>query len=1271
MSLFTHLHVHTQYSILDGMSSIPALVDKCLRDGMNALAITDHGTMFGIKEFYDYVSKKNDKQRDVIKEVEKELSELEQSENPDSEALEACKKRLAEEKAKIFKPIFGCEAYVARQTPSNPNGSRLVRENIENRSGYHLVLLAKNEQGYHNLCKMISASWIDGRYYRPRIDRELLAKYHEGIIVSSACLAGELPRALYEGNYDKAKEALLWYKNLFGDDFYLELQRHKTDKPGGDTHVYEQQKVVNEELLRLAKETDTKIIATNDVHFVEEEHGEAHDRLICLSTGKTIDDPNRLHYTKQEWLKSPEEMAEVFSDLPEALSNTQEIVGKVEFYKLKHAPIMPVFNIPESFGTVESYRQRFSEEDLRAEFESGEDGKGRVDKLGGIDRVYRIKLEADYLRKLTLEGAVNRYGDPIPEDVMERIDFELQVMRNMGFPGYFLIVQDFIAAARNMGVSVGPGRGSAAGSVVAYCLKITDIDPLKYDLLFERFLNPDRISLPDIDVDFDDDGRYKILDWITEKYGSDRVAHIITYGTMATKSSIKDVARVQNLPLSEANLLASYVPQRFPEDPKTHKAPKVNLKNCLSMVPDMKNAYEQNPDIRNVLTYASQLEGTVRQVGIHACGVIIGADDLTKFVPLSTVEDKETQKDVVVTQYEGSVIEDVGLIKMDFLGLRTLSIIKDTLENIRKSKAVDIDIDHIPIDDPETYQLFCEGATVAIFQFESPGMQKYLKELHPEKFEDLIAMNALYRPGPMDYIPQFINRKQGREKIEYDIPVMEKYLKETYGITVYQEQVMLLSRLLANFSRGESDTLRKAMGKKQREKLDHMKPDFIERGKANGHNPIVLEKIWADWEKFASYAFNKSHATCYSWVAYQTAYLKAHYPAEFMAANLTHNQNNISEVSILMTECKRLGIPVLGPDINESDLRFTVNTNGEIRYGLAALKGVGGIAAESIITERKENGVYQSVMDFLKRVNLRSCNKKCVESLGLVGSFDSLEDLQREHFKDTEFLDRIIRMAARFQEQKQSSQISLFGDEIEVVEDSGIDIPQVIPWTHLYRLKVEADICGNYVSGFPLDKYGLEIKHYTSSTLNKVKKIAERKPGKSYTQNCSVAGMVISSEEFFYKNGRPYRKVVLQDSEDDCTFFVKGEVLEKNAHLFNLESMVIFNLKPETYTRKDGTENFSWAVTGGELLDYVMENKTKKIKIFLTQSMVDDKFIGEFKDLVKKCKENASSIGVEFSISDPIRMLNVTLEGVFKVDVFSFCHQFVEQYPGINVQLIS
>lgn len=1149
MSKFTHLHVHTQYSILDGMSTISGLVEKCLRTGMNALAITDHGNMFGIKEFFDFVDKKNGGVRDEIKSLEKELEAADEAQRADLE------ERISATKQKLFKPIFGCEVYVAKKTESNPDGSRLIREKKENGSGYHLILLAKNETGYHNLCKMVSAGWVDGYYYRPRIDRGLLEQYHEGVIASSACLAGEISRNLTNNDYEKAKEAVLWFKSIFGEDYYLELQRHKTDKPGGDRTVYEQQEIVNQELIRLAAETNTKLIATNDVHFVEEDDAEAHDRLICLSTGKKFADVDRLHYTKQEWLKTPEEMAEIFADVPEALDNTQEIVDKVETYKLKHGPIMPVFDIPEDFGTVEQYKQQYTEEDLVREFEGDEEGKGRIQKLGGIERVYRIKLEADYLRKLTMDGAHKRYGDPVPDDIQERIDFELSVMRNMGFPGYFLIVQDFITAARRMGISVGPGRGSAAGSVVAYCLTITDVDPLKYDLLFERFLNPDRISLPDIDVDFDDEGRYRILEWITEKYGKDRVAHIITYGTMAAKSSIKDVARVQDLDLQESNRLAKMVPAKFPEDPKTGKAPKVTLKNCLKMVPEMQDAYEHGPqNVHDVLQYATQLEGTVRQIGIHACGVIIGADDLTKFAPLSIVEDKESKQGILVTQYEGSVIEDVGLIKMDFLGLRTLSIIKETLSNIKKSKGIDVDINNIPLDDPLTYELFCNGDTVATFQFESAGMQKYLKELKPSKFEDLIAMNALYRPGPMDYIPQFIRRKHGTEEIKYDIPIMEKYLKDTYGITVYQEQVMLLSRLLANFTRGESDTLRKAMGKKQRDKLDHMKPKFIEQGQANGHDPKVLEKIWGDWEKFASYAFNKSHATCYSWVAYQTAYLKAHYRAEYMAANLTNNINDIDTISIYIEDALKKDIKVLGPDINESDQTFTVNKAGNIRFGLAALKGVGNSAANSIVEEREANGPYKDIIDFVSRVDLRSCNKSCIQTLAMGGSFDCFPNVHRAQFFYAEkegvtFTDKLVSYVTKLQN-KNASQFSIFDMDEAEEEDVSLPLPQCEPWGSYEQIKNEKEVAGFYISGHPLDEFKPIVQNFASVNLTQVSD--EEYMAKYHISGKPFAFVAIVTDVVnkITRTNREFGTITLEDYDHSWQWTIFGEEYSKFKHFF-------------------------------------------------------------------------------------------------------------------------
>jgi len=1124
MGSFVHLHVHSHYSVLDGMSTISGLVDKASKNGMHAVALTDHGNMFGIKELFNYTKKKNGKVKSQIADLNKQLaveglSEAEQAE---------IQKQIDETKEKLFKPIIGVEAYVARR-------GRLSKEGGEDRSGYHLVLLAKNKKGYQNLCKLVSTSWIDGMYYRPRIDHELLEKYSEGIIASSACLGGEIHKKIERGNLAEAEEAVLWYKRVFGDDYYIELQRHKTDKPNADYSTYEKQMRQNEELIKLARKTGTKLLATNDVHFVEEEHGEAHERLICLSTGKDLDDPNRMRYTKQEWLKTPDEMLQIFADIPEALENSLEIAEKVEYFDIDSNAMMPVFPIPESFATEEQYRAKFTEAMLQEEFKDG------FKRLGGYEKAVRVKLEADYLSELTLVGAKQRYGENIDPETMERIEFELHVMKTMGFPGYFLIVQDFINAARSMGVSVGPGRGSAAGSVVAYCLKITDIDPLKYDLLFERFLNPDRISMPDIDIDFDDDGRGQVLRWVTEKYGKQRVAHIITYGTMATKSSIKDVARVQRIPLPEVDRLTKLIPDKFPEG-SDGKAPKVNIKNCLKYVPELQAARNSSdPNLSSVLKYAEMLEGTVRQTGVHACGVIIGAADLTTLVPLSTAIDKETGEEMLVTQYEGSVIEEIGLIKMDFLGLKTLSILKEALSNIKKSKGIDLDLSTIPIDDKETYELFCKGLTVGTFQFESAGMQKHLQALQPTKFEDLIAMNALYRPGPMQYIPQFVNRKQGREKIEYPFPIMEKRLKDTYGITVYQEQVMLLSRDLAGFTRGQSDELRKAMGKKLLEKMEHLKVKFMDGCQKNGYGPIAkLEQIWSDWTEFAKYAFNKSHATCYTWVAYQTAYLKAHYPAEFMAANLTRNKDDITEVGKFMDECKNLGMQVMGPDVNESDLTFTVNADGNIRFGLGAIKGVGEGAVEAIVNERKTNGKYKSMFDLIERVNLTACNKRAVESLALSGAFDSFDDVRREQLfvensKGEQVLESILRYGNKFQTDMAMTQNSLFGG-MDAVEITKPEIPYAPEWSPLEKLNKERDLIGMYLSAHPLDEYEFEISHICNTTTVDLKDLQfiQGKPLK-------IGGMVTNFRHGTSKAGNPYGIFTLEDYVGAFEFALFGK----------------------------------------------------------------------------------------------------------------------------------
>ncbi|MGN0186976.1 MAG: DNA polymerase III subunit alpha [Paludibacteraceae bacterium] len=1150
MIQFTHLHVHSHYSILDGMSKVPDLIDKCMRNGMHAMALTDHGNMFGIKEFLDYSEKVNNAPKKKVKECEEEIAKT-----ADANKLAALNTQLAELRQKAadfvpFKPIVGIEAYCAHE-----NLDEETLPGHQKSRGWHLILLAKNKQGYHNLCKLSSLAFTEGYYYNARIDHKALEKYHEGIICSSACLGGEVPQKIMKNDLAGAEESVKWFKKLFGDDYYLELQRHKTDKPNAATDTYEKQQEVNAELVKIARKYDIKLIATNDVHFVEEEHGEAHDRLICLSTQKDFDDPNRLHYTKQEWLKSPEEMAEIFGDLPEALANTQEIADKVEVYSINSAPIMPKFPIPETFGTEEEYRKKFTEQNLFDEFTrnekgeivlSQEDAEKKITKLGGYDKLYRIKLEADYLAKLTWDGAQQRYGDNLSDEQRERIIFELHIMKTMGFPGYFLIVQDYIRAAREeLGVSVGPGRGSAAGSVVAYCLKITDIDPLKYDLLFERFLNPDRISLPDIDVDFDDDGRGKVLDWVTKKYGHEKVAHIITYGTMASKSSIADVGRVQKVPLSTVNTIKGLIPDRnFPDSIKDEKgkSPKVNLKNCYKYLPEFQEyLYGADKNISTMLTYAEELEDTNRQVGIHACGVIIGADDLTNYAPICTVEDRVSEERVVVTQYDGHVIESVGLIKMDFLGLKTLSLIKEAIANIKKSKNIDIDIDNIPLDDELTYKLFCDGQTIGVFQFESAGMQKYLRELQPSKIEDLIAMNALYRPGPMDYIPQFIRRKHGDEPIVYDIPVMEKYLKDTYGVTVYQEQVMLLSRLLANFTRGEADTLRKAMGKKIAAMLAMLKPKFIEGGKKNGHDQKILEKIWCDWEKFASYAFNKSHAACYAWVAYQTAYLKAHYPAEYMAANLTRNKDSITEVSKFMDECKSMKLIVKGPDINESELNFTVNKQGVIRFGLGGIKGVGEGAVEAIVNERNAHGAYKSIYDFVERINLTACNRKAIESMALAGCFDTFGDTIREQMlaptlKNDTFIEQLITYGNRYQNDQNMNHNSLFGnmDGIEIAKPTA---PKVAAASILDKLNKEKEVVGIYISAHPLDRYQVAIKYGCSQQTSDLDNLIQEKKNTNFT----VGGMVVNIREGRTKKDTPFGILTIEDYAGQYEFPLFGQ----------------------------------------------------------------------------------------------------------------------------------
>ena len=1099
MQDFVHLHVHTYYSILDGQSSVQKLVDKAVADGMRGMAITDHGNMFGIKELFNYCNKVNGKRKDEGKEP--------------------------------FKPIFGCEMYVAHHRKEDK-----VKEHGD-MGGYHLIVLAKNYHGYKNLIKLVSRAWVDGYYMRPRTDREDLEKYHEDLIVCSACIGGEVPKKILNDDIAGAREAVEWYRRVFGDDYYLELQRHEVTDPSvrANRETFPLQQKANRVLIELAHEYGIKLICTNDAHFVDQDNAEAHDHLLCLATGKDLDDPTRMLYTKQEWFKTRQEMNDVFSDVPEALSNTLEILDKVEMYSIDHAPIMPFFPIPAEFGTEDDTRKQHSPEDLYREFTSDENGENplpkdeadkKIKRLGGIDKLYRIKFEADYLAKLAYDGAKKLYGDPLPDEVVERVKFELHIMKTMGFPGYFLIVQDFINSARDeLGVMVGPGRGSAAGSVVAYCLGITKIDPIKYDLLFERFLNPDRISLPDIDTDFDDDGRSKVLEWVEDKYGHDKVAHIITYGTMATKNSIKDVARVEKLPLPISNALCKAIPDKLPDGLK------MNLPNAIKCVPELRDAEASaDPQMANTIKYAKMLEGTVRGTGIHACGTIICRDAISDWVPVSTADDKsDPGHKLLATQYDGHVIEETGLIKMDFLGLSTLSIMKETVENIKITHdGYELDLDTIPIDDELTFKLYQEGRTVGTFQFESAGMQKYLRELHPTVFEDLIAMNALYRPGPMDYIPSFIARKNGKEEIKYDIPCMEKYLKDTYGITVYQEQVMLLSRQLANFTRGESDALRKAMGKKKKAIVDAMKPKFIAGGQANGHDPKVLDKIWGDWEKFASYAFNKSHATCYSWVSYQTAYLKAHYPAEFMAGNMSRCLNDIGKITKLMSECKSMGIKCLGPDVNESWQKFSANKKGEVRFGLAAIKGMGDAAALAIIDERRKNGPYKDIFDFAQRVNLSSVNRKAFESLALSGGFDSFGIKREQYFgkntKGDSFLDTLLRYGQLYQAEQAEAQNSLFGDT-EAVEIATPPVPEAEQWSTIDKLNKERDLVGIYISGHPLDDYRIILNNMCNTRCNELDDKAELlKKG-----NVTLGGIVTGVRRGITKTNKNFGIVTIED----------------------------------------------------------------------------------------------------------------------------------------------
>ena len=1180
MGQFTHLHVHTQYSILDGAAAIKPLLKRAKELGMTALAITDHGNMYGVKEFHDAAEKEG------------------------------------------IKPILGCEVYVA-------GGSRFDKSGKDDR-GDHLILLAKNLEGYHNLSKIVSYAFTEGFYYRPRVDKELLRLYHDGIICCSACLGGELPQAIMRGDMQEARRVVEEFVSIFGEDYYLELQLHQSGIPRIDEQVYENQKKVNAALLQLAAEYGVKYICSNDVHFIMADDAPAHDRLICLNTGRDLDDPNRMRYTWQEYLKSEEEMAALFPDHPEALATTAEIAGKVEEYSLEHKPLMPNFPIPDDFDVPldqlkETFRKKIKDEAVLAEIDRCTDS---LDEVVGrhpeLSDQLTIAKQFRYLEHLTYKGAERRYGT-LSDAVRKRIEYELSTIEWMGFPGYFLIVWDFIRAARDMGVSVGPGRGSAAGSVVAYSLTITNIDPMKYDLLFERFLNPDRISLPDVDVDFDEDGRADVLHYVVEKYGSKRVAQIVTFGTMAPKAAIKDVARVQKLPLSESNRISKLVPEK----------PGTTFAKAYKEVPELvKEKESDNPLIRDTMKYAEKLEGSVRQTGVHACGVIIGQDDLEKFAPMAIAKDAELN----VVQYEGKLVESVGLIKMDFLGLKTLSIIKDALENIESTTGSRPDIDAIPLDDPLTYDLYSRGETTGLFQFESPGMKKHLRNLKPNRFEDLIAMNALYRPGPMEYIPNFIARKHGLEPVTYEIPDMEEYLKDTYGITVYQEQVMLLSQKLAGFTGGEADTLRKAMGKKKRDVLDKMKPKFIEGAKKNGHDPKICEKIWGDWEAFASYAFNKSHSTCYAYVSYQTAYLKAHYPAEFMAALLSRNLSDIKKISFFMDECKRMGLSVLGPDVNHSKIRFSVDEGGNVRFGLAAIKGVGESAVQNIIDTRKEGGPFKSVYDFVERVNLQTVNKKTLENLVLGGAFDAISDLPRSAYlardeHDGTLLDALVRYGNRVQSEKNNVQQSLFGG---ITEESSVqkpEPPQYTPWTKLETLNRERDVIGIYLSSHPLDDFSLIIKHYCTCSLGDLADLPSMN-GRDFV----AAGMVTSVMHLTTKTGKPYGRFTIEDYNGSHEFVLFSKDYE-NFRRFLFEGYYLL-IKGKVAPRIYNPNELETRITSIMMLAEAQETLMKEVTVSVPVDELTEELVGR---LSAAAKENRGQVILRFKVYDPAAEVAVNL----------------------------
>lgn len=1217
---FVHLHVHTQYSILDGQSSIENLFNRAEELGMPGLAITDHGNMYGVKEFFKYAKK-----------------------HPG------------------VKPIIGCEIYVSK-------GDHRVKE----KGYYHLILLAKNYNGYRNLMKIVSTAHIEGMYYRPRVSHEVIERYHEDLICSSACMAGEVPRAILAGDMEAADKAIEWHKRVFGEDYYLEVMLHKTEVPGLSREVYDNQMIYNKVLFELAEKHGVKVIATNDVHFVRKEDGPVHDRLICLTTNAFIDDPERLRYTQQEFLKSEEEMLSLFPDHPEALANTLEILDKVETYSIDRDPVLPVFEIDPAFM-----------KDIDAHLEQYKDviDAGRCDKKGNY-RGDGFCHSVAYLCHLTYQGARERYGETLTQEQAERIDFELKTICRMGFPDYFLIVQDYIAASRAMGSMVGPGRGSAAGSVVAYCLKITNLDPIRYQLLFERFLNPDRISMPDIDVDFED--LTKAHEYVEKKYGADHVSRVITFGTMAAKSAIKDVARISHVSIEESNRLTKMVPDRLSEK-KEKEYPfnekldelkpgfkkvekeveeevdgqkvlvkktfqrgmedvdvKITLANCYRLVPEFRQELENGPEInKEVLRYAQALEGSVRQVGMHACATIIGRGDLTEYLPITLSKDKETGEDVRTSQYDGHYIEDVGMLKMDFLGLITLSIIHNCLDLIKERIGEDIDIEAIPIDDKPTYELYGRGDTTSVFQFESEGMKTWLQKLHPERFEDLIAMNALYRPGPMDYIPDFVDRKLGLKAIEYDLPEMEEFLNDTYGVTVYQEQVMLLSQKLAGFTKGEADKLRKAMGKKQIDILNSLKDKFMTGGIANGHPEKILDKIWKDWEKFAQYAFNKSHATCYAWVSYQTGWLKCHYPSEFFASCLT-SAKSMDEIKKIMDDCRSHGIKILNPDVNESAAHFTVNKDGNVRFALGGIKGFGGNIVDAILKEREENGWFSDIYDFVERM-AGSVNRKGFESLLYAGAFDSF-GIRRSQFElpgrsGEPFIDEVVRYGELYRNDTLDAAASLFGD-MEELKPERPAVPEMVGEEDvLALLQKEKELVGMYLSSHPLDKYDFELHNFTNCELAALpdRVIACEAAGK--TAKVCVAGLVTDYKQMVSKTGKPFSKTILEDYSGSYELALFGKDHEAfmqymkphEALFFEGEIGEKYRLKPEEIA-KGQKAPYAFKLRKVTLLGNISDNLLSGFSLEITTPMLNQSFR---ENLVRVVKRHKGNIPLEMYLFDP------------------------------------